>query len=113
MYLHRFSCLQNHQYAHPFKLIHPPLVAGQMAESKQSVISNRNLAVLGHVMGLTYYVAIDAHKIDWGKGALQEASCSLDSSPSQCLAGPRRFYLCTRALKATLSHCLCEVCSLK
>lgn len=45
-----------------------------MAESKQSVISNKNLGILGHLMGLAHYAAIAAHKIDWGKGVLQEAS---------------------------------------
>ena len=78
-----------------------------MAESKQSVISNRNLAVLGHVMGLTYYVAIDAHKIDWGKGALQEASHSLHPSPSQCLGSA---YPC---IDSNFTLQMCALCGYK
>ena len=43
-----------------------------MAERKQSVISNQNLGVLGHLMNLSRFTSLPASKLDWGSGERNE-----------------------------------------
>lgn len=53
------------------------VVAGQLAECKQSVISNQNLGVLGHIMGISKFESLPAAKMDWATGEHPEVTSLL------------------------------------
>lgn len=46
--------------------------AGQLAERKQAVISNKNLGVLGHRIGLAKYISLYSEFMDWATGRQTE-----------------------------------------
>lgn len=45
--------------------------AGQLAARKQKVISNANLAVLGHHLGLARYITLPCDAFSWATGTAQ------------------------------------------
>lgn len=60
-----------------FHLTFASAVSGQLAERKQAVISNRNLGVLGHCIGLANYMSAHVDNIDWATGLNTDVRLSL------------------------------------